>query len=267
LSDREKTNQELLEEIDALKNRIVLLDRAYTELENRVQERTNELLEANNKIEEIIREHRRIEEDLKHEKRLLDALMNTIPDSIYFKDRQCRLQRVNRKEMQDLKIKDINNIIGKTDIDLFGEEFGLKTLADDRRVMESGESIIGLIESRRLEDGQINWTLTTKVPLRDLKGDIVGLVGITREINQLMKAQMERDVVISELQDALAEIKTLSGLVPICANCKKIRDDKGYWTQVEAFIQEHSEARFSHGICPECMAKLYPEYSRKKKKE
>ena len=59
------------------------------------------------------------------------------------------------------------------------------------------------------------------------------------------------------LRDALNQIKTLSGLIPICASCKKIRDDKGYWNQLETFIQEHSEAEFSHGFCPDCMKKLY----------
>jgi hypothetical protein len=73
-----------------------------------------------------------------------------------------------------------------------------------------------------------------------------------------MKAQTARDNLITELQNALADVKTLSGLVPICANCKQIRDDKGYWTQVEAYIQERSQARFTHGICPACMKKLYP---------
>lgn len=65
---------------------------------------------------------------------------------------------------------------------------------------------------------------------------------------------------VRELQEALAQIKTLSGVVPICSHCKKIRDDEGYWNQVEAFVASHTEARFTHGICPECMAKLYPEY-------
>ena len=61
----------------------------------------------------------------------------------------------------------------------------------------------------------------------------------------------------NDLRDALEQIKTLSGLIPICASCKKIRDDKGYWNQLETYIQEHTEAEFSHGICPECMKKLY----------
>jgi PleD family two-component response regulator len=68
---------------------------------------------------------------------------------------------------------------------------------------------------------------------------------------------------LKELQDALKDIRTLSGLIPICASCKKIRDDKGYWSQVEEYIEERSDAQFSHGICPKCRDELYPEYSRK----
>ncbi|HOO39741.1 MAG TPA: hypothetical protein PLV78_15595 [Deltaproteobacteria bacterium] len=62
------------------------------------------------------------------------------------------------------------------------------------------------------------------------------------------------------LEQALAEIKTLSGLIPICSNCKKVRNDKGYWEQVEIYVRDHSMANFSHGICPECFKKLYPGY-------
>lgn len=79
------------------------------------------------------------------------------------------------------------------------------------------------------------------------------------EIEERMRAQVEREKSIRELQDALSQIKTLKGLLPICAACKKIRDDKGYWNQIEVFIRDHSEAEFSHSICPECMTKLYPE--------
>jgi uncharacterized PurR-regulated membrane protein YhhQ (DUF165 family) len=81
-----------------------------------------------------------------------------------------------------------------------------------------------------------------------------------QEIEARKAAEMERDRVIEELKQALSEVKTLRGFLPICANCKKIRDDKGYWNRIEAYIQEHSDAQFSHGICPECAKKLYPEY-------
>lgn len=82
---------------------------------------------------------------------------------------------------------------------------------------------------------------------------------IIRDITERKKAEEEREKLIHQLQDALAKVKTLSGLVPICASCKKIRDDKGYWNQIESYIEKHSTAEFSHGICPECARKLYPQ--------
>ena len=80
-----------------------------------------------------------------------------------------------------------------------------------------------------------------------------------QEIERRKKVEAERDRVIRDLQQALSEVKTLRGFLPICANCKKIRDDKGYWNQLEEYIGDHSDAEFSHGICPDCARKLYPE--------
>jgi YesN/AraC family two-component response regulator len=77
--------------------------------------------------------------------------------------------------------------------------------------------------------------------------------------------RQEREKLITELQKALAAIKTLHGILPICSSCKKIRDDKGSWTQIEAYISEHTDAEFSHGICSECARKLYPDYFKRKK--
>jgi hypothetical protein len=71
--------------------------------------------------------------------------------------------------------------------------------------------------------------------------------------------EKERENLITELQEAFTKIKTLRGLLPICSSCKKIRDDKGYWNQIESYIRDHSEAEFTHGICPKCAKKIYPE--------
>lgn len=84
------------------------------------------------------------------------------------------------------------------------------------------------------------------------------------DIAERKKAEEERERLIGELQEALARVKTLSGLLPICASCKKIRNDQGYWQQIEAYIRDHSEAEFSHSVCPECAKKLYPEVFDKK---
>lgn len=90
---------------------------------------------------------------------------------------------------------------------------------------------------------------------------------LTEEIAGRERVQKERELLINDLKEALAEIKTLSGMLPICASCKKIRDDKGYWKQIEVYISDHSSARFSHGICPECLEKLYPELNREDAEE
>jgi hypothetical protein len=81
------------------------------------------------------------------------------------------------------------------------------------------------------------------------------------DITERHLVEVERERLIQDLQAALARVKMLSGLLPICASCKKIRDDHGYWKQVESYIVSHSEATFSHGLCPECVKKLYPEFS------
>ena len=82
---------------------------------------------------------------------------------------------------------------------------------------------------------------------------------LTAEVEERRKAQEEKDSLIVELRRALSEVKTLSGMLPICSSCKKIRDDKGYWNRIESYIRSHSEVQFSHGICPDCAKKLYPD--------
>jgi uncharacterized PurR-regulated membrane protein YhhQ (DUF165 family) len=82
-----------------------------------------------------------------------------------------------------------------------------------------------------------------------------------QEIERRKKAEREKEEVIVQLRQALAEVKTLRGFLPICAHCRKIRDDEGYWRQLEEYIIRHSEARFSHGICPECVMRHYPRYA------
>ena len=102
---------------------------------------------------------------------------------------------------------------------------------------------------------------------RDEAGKIIGVYGVSRDITKrklaeerIIQANEEKEKLIAELQKSLANIKTLKGLLPICASCKKIRDDMGYWNQIESYFDRYSDVEFSHGICPECAKKIYPEY-------
>jgi len=93
-------------------------------------------------------------------------------------------------------------------------------------------------------------------PIQNSDGSI-SKMEIIQDITKVRKAEKEREKLIKKLQEALEDVKTLSGLLPICAKCKKIRDDKGHWNNLEGYIQAHSDAEFSHGMCPECSEELY----------
>lgn len=111
-----------------------------------------------------------------------------------------------------------------------------------------------------LPDGLVKWIAHVCQPVYNAQGQFIGTRGSNHDITLRKTAEQEQERLITELKDALAKVRTLSGMLPICASCKKIRDDKGYWTQVETFIHQHADVDFSHSICPECAKKLYPEY-------
>lgn len=85
-------------------------------------------------------------------------------------------------------------------------------------------------------------------------------VQLEQEIAERKELEQEREKLIAQLQEALAQVKTLSGFLPICASCKKIRDDSGYWKQIESYLSAHADVTFSHGMCPDCAQKLYGDF-------
>jgi hypothetical protein len=99
-------------------------------------------------------------------------------------------------------------------------------------------------------------------PILDSNGLVNSVVCISKNITERKQVEAERLDLIQELQSALANVRTLTGLLPICAHCKKIRDDHGYWTQIEQYVQARSAAEFTHGICPDCTRDHYPDVLR-----
>ena len=150
-----------------------------------------------------------------------------------------------------------DEIIGKNAADLFFTK-EIRTFSDVVAIVDiskddTQEFVVKNKEGRRfvVEVSASNVTSST--------GELAGRMASFIDITKRKEIEADREKLIDKLQDALAKIKTLRGIIPICAACKKIRDDKGYWNQLESYLSEHSEADFSHGICPECAEKLYPE--------
>jgi PAS domain S-box-containing protein len=165
--------------------------------------------------------------------------------------------------------KGATRLYGFTAEEMLGRTIALLIPADREKDAElqsifarvrKGEMVPEFDTFRRRKDGSVIPVSLRVSPVLSPHGEPIGASTVARDISERLRAQAERDAMILELQQALAEVKTLSGLVPICSHCKKIRDDSGYWTQVEAYIQARSEAKFSHGLCPECIKLYFPDF-------
>ena len=153
------------------------------------------------------------------------------------------------------------------------EKNGEMTLVETYVPITSGDKVVGVFEiysditGSKLDLDKLrlrsNGTMFS-ISVILLLAVFVSVNKANRNITERMKVEAEREKLIQELQKTLAEVKKLSGFLPICASCKKIRDDKGYWNQIEEYIRTHSEAEFSHGLCPDCTRMLYPDFRKKK---
>ena len=148
------------------------------------------------------------------------------------------------------------DIIGKRIYDIFPADEAEKRMTVVRKAFSTGETVV--FDVRVPIASGDRYYITSVKPIKNASGSVDSVVCISKDITERKKSEQERESLIAGLKEALAKIRTLSGMFPICASCKKIRNDQGYWMQIEHYLSEHSEAEFSHGICPECAKKLYP---------
>jgi PAS domain S-box-containing protein len=134
-------------------------------------------------------------------------------------------------------------------------------MEDAMQKIRRGERVAAHETTRVHREGRYVPVSMTLSPIKDNEGKIIGASGIARDITKRKHEEEERAKLVQKLTETLKQVKTLSGLLPICASCKRIRDDQGYWQQVETYISRHSTAIFSHSICPECVK----EYNSKEK--
>ena len=246
-----------------------LLQKGKDELEITVADRTSELKNANEQLQKDIAARKQAEYALKRSSEFTKTVIDSMNDAISVVDiRDYRIISINRTFLKQYAIVREEDVIGKTCYEVTHKSHAICAPPDDicplAEAVEKGvHSVVEHVHYG--EHGEKLHVEVSATPIKDHNGKVIQVVHITRDITARMKAEEERESLIRDLQKALGEIKALSGLLPICANCKKIRDDKGYWNQIEVYISEHSRAEFSHGLCPECTEKLYPGYAKKDK--
>jgi PAS domain S-box-containing protein len=202
--------------------------------------------------EEVNTELENLRNSEKHYRILMDESMD--PTFSFYADGTYRY--VNNAFAKGVG-KTLGEIIGHKIWDVFEKDEADKRFAIVKKVFTEGKT--EELEVRVPLPSGDTYYLTTVKPILNDVGAVETVICTSKNITKRKLAEVVLKKEHDKLLKALKEIKTLSGFLPICASCKKIRDDKGYWNQIEAYIQQHSDAQFSHAICPACAKKLYPD--------
>ncbi len=239
-----------------------------------VKRRTSELAIKKESLEQEIVNRRRIEGELRKHREELELLIEertkelrkstemsktilaAVPDIIMEVDNSKIYTWANKAGFEFFG----DDVLGKEAVFYFeGEQ---ETYGKVQPLFNGDESVIYVESWQRRKDGDKRLLAWWCRVLKDSDGNVRGALSTARDITERKKTEEEREKIVLELKDALANVKQLSGMLPICASCKKIRDDKGYWNRIETYISEHSEILFSHGLCPDCAKKAYEELDR-----
>lgn len=196
-------------------------------------------------------------EALGHALREWTATFDAIPDFVSVHDRSFRIVRANQALADFLELHP-RDLIGRTCHEVLHGKAEPWLDCPHVAALATGTSVTAEVHDPRIGRP----LLVTCSPLFDEEGTLCGSVHVARDISRQKDAEDERERLIAELQQALSTVQMLSGILPICAGCKKIRDEVGEWRPLESYIETHSEAEFSHGICPDCARRLYPDYVR-----
>ncbi len=190
----------------------------------------------------------------------LEQIFNTAADGMRVIDRDFNVLRVN-DTFSEMSGVSRENSIGRKCYQVFQGPECHTPQCPLVQIMRGEEKVERRVDKERADGTKIPCILTA-VPFKGLDGTLLGVVENFKDISSWIQAQEEKDALQRRLEEALT--KALSGFLPICASCKKIRDDQGKWVQIENYIKGHTEAVLSHSICPECMEKLYPDLEQDK---
>jgi PAS domain S-box-containing protein len=199
ISHIKKLQQEALEQTEELKAQ-----------EEELKQNLEEMQTTQEDLMRQIEENKKIQEALGKEKSLMDALMNNLPELIYFKDKESKFIRSSKSMLKHFGLKKEEELIGKSDFDFFAEEHARPAFLDEQNIIKTGKSLIDLEEKEVLEDGRVNWVNTTKMPLRNTAGEIIGTFGMSKSITRIKKLEIEaneKTVQIKETEKRIAELE------------------------------------------------------------
>jgi PAS domain S-box-containing protein len=183
-----------------------------------------------------------------------NIFVDIMPNGMLAIDGRGRIIDINRSMLE---------MMGARQEEVVGRPF-TEVLKPWQEIVENFRDDIQLVTEITIRERQFDLQIR---PLANQQGALQGRIILLHDISQRKKMAEEREQLIGSLQDALSQVKQLSGLLPICASCKKIRDDQGYWQDVAVYIRDHSEAEFSHGMCPDCAQDLYSQIAQKRKEK
>lgn len=182
------------------------------------------------------------------------------PVSIVITDREGGIRYANPKALQITGYR-LQEVLGQNPRLFKSGEISSQAYAELWATILAGGTWRGEFHNRR-KDGSLYWESASISPLRDGEGHITHFVAVKEDITERKHLEAQRETLIASLQEALSSVKTLRTLLPICAHCKKIRDEAGYWSQVESYLSAHSDLTFSHGLCPDCAELYFPKKER-----
>lgn len=190
---------------------------------------------------------------LEHSERDFRRLLDDSSDPIFAIDATGRYRYVNEAFARGVR-RPRDEVVGHTLWDVFGQAEGDLRWATLRKAIQTREAQVFEVRVPR-PDGD-RFYLTTVQPVLDAQGAAASVMCSSKEITERKRMEGELKARLAEIEDALAHVKRLQGILPICAHCHRIRTDPETWERVEKYISEHSEARFSHGLCPSCAPKF-----------
>ncbi len=211
-----------------------------------------------------ITDRRQAEEAIRKSEEKYRLLAENIKDVIFAFDENMRMTYVS-PSVTRLRGYTVEEAMEQSFGDILtpsSTEIACRAFAHEMELERKGNIDLNKTVTLELEtsckDGSTKWTETVLRAIRDKDNKFVNVLAVARDVTERKKAEEERKNLITEREKALSEIKILSGMLPICAMCKKIRNDEGYWEQIEHYIRQNSNAEFSHSLCPECVKRYYP---------